>query len=286
LKVQRDNGNRISRRQARFKYLVANNGVARVKQEMERWVGHRLAPPREIHWHDADDHLGWHEQHDGRWYLGVWVENGRIQDKDGQRTKAAFREVAERCHPGIRLTAQQNILFTDVTADQRSTIESVLRGHGVPLVEEVPRALRHSMACPAIPTCGLALAEAERALPPVVRRIQTVLEELGLQDEKLSVRMTGCPNGCARPYLGDIGFVGRTPGKYQLYVGGDFEGTRLSRLLADMVPVDQLAERLRGAFVLFRDERQPGEGFGDFCNRIGLERLKDAASAPAAPALA
>jgi sulfite reductase (ferredoxin) len=274
IKVQRDNGNRISRRQARLKYLVANNGVARVKQEMERWVGQRLAEPRALHWHDAADHLGWHQQHDGRWFLGVWIENGRIRDTDSQRAKTAFRTIAERYSPEIRLTPQQNLMFCNVDEQNRAAVEDCLREHGVPLAEQVPVVLRHSMACPATPTCGLALAESERALPEVIRRIDAIMGELGLQDERLSVRMTGCPNGCARPYLGDIGFVGRTPGRYQIYVGGDFEGTRLNRLFDDLAPVDQLAERLRPLLAMFRDQRQNGEGFGNFCNRVGMECLR------------
>jgi sulfite reductase (ferredoxin) len=128
-----------------------------------------------------------------------------------------------------------------------------------------------------VPTCGLALAESERALPTVVRRIEAILSELGLENERMSIRMTGCPNGCARPFLGDIGFVGRTVGRYQMYVGGDFEGTRLSKLLEDMVKADELPERLRPLLAMFRDERRDGEGFGDFCNRVGMERLHQAA---------
>jgi sulfite reductase (ferredoxin) len=277
LKVQRDNGNRISRRQARLKYLVASNGLGRVKGEMERWVGHRLAPPRELHWEDTHDHLGWHEQHDGRWYLGVFIENGRIQDADGMQQKTAFRKIIEEFRPEVRLTPQQSIMFCNIEARDRDDVERLLRNHGVPLVEEISTALRYSMACPAVPTCGLALAESEREMPGLVRRIESIMGELGLADERLSIRMTGCPNGCARPYLGDIGFVGRTPGKYQVYLGGDFEGTRLNSLVADLVPAKQLAEMLRPIFVAFRDERQTGEAFGNFCNRVGRERLRELA---------
>ncbi|MBM2810473.1 MAG: NADPH-dependent assimilatory sulfite reductase hemoprotein subunit [Chloroflexi bacterium] len=274
IKVQRDNGNRASRRQARLKYLIANNGVDRFRNELQRYVGRRLDPPRDLHWEGTVDHMGWHEQHDGRYYLGVWVENGRIQDGEGGNYKTAFRELMKEFRPGVVLTAQQSILFTNVEERQRSAIDALLRSHGVRLTGEVSNALRYSMACPATPTCGLALAESERALPSVIRQIEADLQELGLADERLSVRMTGCPNGCARPYLGDIGFVGRTPGKYQLYVGGDFEGTHLNRILADMVPTADLARRLRPMFALFKDERDPSEGFGDFCYRVGVERLR------------
>jgi sulfite reductase (ferredoxin) len=278
LKIQRDNGNRASRRQARLKYLVANVGVDKFKREMERYAGHRLAPPRELHWHGTGDHLGWHEQHDGNWYLGVWVENGRIKDNDEIQQRTAFRELCEQFHPGIRITAQQNVLFTNITADQRADVEQLLKRYHVPMVGEVSNALRFSMACPATPTCGLALAESERALPNVVRQIEAVLSEVGLGDERLSIRMTGCPNGCARPFLGDIGFVGRTPGKYQIYLGGDFEGTHLNRLYMDLAPVAQIPELLRPVFRAFRDERQPNEAFGDFCYRVGMEHLREAAA--------
>ncbi|MEA2641203.1 MAG: hypothetical protein QOF51_2597, partial [Chloroflexota bacterium] len=274
LKIQRDNGNRISRRQARLKYLVASSGVERFRREMERYAGHRLQPPRELHWEHTHDHLGWNVQHDGRWWLGVWIENGRIRDTEQMQMKTAFRKIAEQFKPGIRMTPTQNIMFTDVAEADREGIARLLHDHGVPLVETVSNALRFSMACPATPTCGLALAESERALPDVVRKIEGYLNEAGLGDERLSIRMTGCPNGCARPFIGDVGFVGRTPGKYQMYIGGDFEGTRLNRLLADLVPVNDLAERLRPLFPLFRDEREPGESFGNFCNRVGVERLR------------
>jgi len=283
LKIQRDNGNRASRRQARLKYLVANSGLERFKKEMERYAGHRLAPPRDLHWEGTVDHLGWHEQHDGNLYLGMWIENGRIQDSDDQRTSTAFRKLVEQFHPDIRLTAQQNILFTNLKESQREDIERLLSDHGVPMVQDVSNTLRYSMACPATPTCGLALAESERALPGVLRKIEAVLAEEGLSNERMSIRMTGCPNGCARPFLGDIGFVGRTPGKYQIYVGGDFEGTHLNRLLMDMAPMDRIPELLRPVFRLFRDEREDTEGFGDYCWRVGVERLRAAAQEAGQP---
>jgi sulfite reductase (ferredoxin) len=277
LKIQRDHGNRYSRRQARLKYLIAANGIERFKRAMESWVGHRLAEPRPLQWRHTEDHLGWHDQYDGRSFLGVWIENGRIQDSDDMRMKSGFRALVDRYRPGVVLTPNQNILFTDINRSDRASIEDLLRRYGIPLMEEVPMALRYSMACPAVPTCGLALAESERALPTVVRRIEAILSELGLENERMSIRMTGCPNGCARPFLGDIGFVGRTVGRYQMYVGGDFEGTRLSKLLEDMVKADELPERLRPLLAMFRDERRDGEGFGDFCNRVGMERLHQAA---------
>ena len=276
LKIQRDMGNRSNRRLARFKYLLDRIGVSGLRQELESRLGHRVADPRPLSWDGTVDHLGWHAQSDGRWFLGVWIENGRIQDNESAAQRTAFRELVEKFRPDVRLTAQQSILFTNIASQDRAAVESLLRGHHVLLEGEISNALRYSMACPAVPTCGLALAESERALPTVIRQMGADLDQLGLGDERLSVRMTGCPNGCARPYLGDIGFVGRTPGKYQIYVAGDFEGTRLNQMLADLVPIDQLAPRLRHLFTLFRSEKREGEGFGDFCNRIGIDRLRTA----------
>lgn len=276
LKIQRDLGNRSNRRIARFKYLLDRIGVDGVRSELEARLGRHLVEPRSLSWDGTVDHLGWHEQSDGRWFLGVWVENGRIQDTDSLSQRLAFRELVEQFRPDIRLTAQQSILFTNIAEQDRAAVETLLRRHRVPLESDISNALRYSMACPAIPTCGLALAESERALPTVIRQIEAELADLGLSEERLSVRMTGCPNGCARPYLGDIGFVGRTPGKYQIYVAGDFEGTYLNQLLADLVPVDQLVVRLRPLFVQFRAERQDGEGFGSFCHRVGLDHLRSA----------
>jgi sulfite reductase (ferredoxin) len=272
--IQHDHGNRADRRYARMKYLIDAWGLDRFRAELEQRLGTRLTPPRPLHWKHTGDHLGWHEQHDGRWYLGMWIENGRIQDRGDRRLKTALRALVERFRPTVWLTAHQNALFGDLQAEQRGQVDALLREHGIVPIEAVPNALRFSMACPAMPTCGLAVAEAERALPSVIRQVDAVLNDLGLGNERLSVRMTGCPNGCARPYLGDVGFVGRSPGKYQIYVGGDFEGTHLNQLYADLVPTEELAERLRPLFLLFREQRQPGEGFGDFCHRVGVERLR------------
>jgi sulfite reductase (ferredoxin) len=272
--IQRDHGDRQNRRHARMKYLLHEWGVERFRAEMEHRLGRALQPPRPLRWEKVEDHLGWHRQADGRWFLGVWVENGRIKDGREVRWKAGFRQLLERFPFGVRLTPQQNILFTDIGDHQPPVVEGILRDHQVAFADQLPNALRYSMACPALPTCGLALAEAERALPPLVRQLEAILSELGLAEEKLSIRMAGCPNGCSRPYIGDIGFVGRTLNKYQIYLGGDFTGTRLNQLYADMVPLDRLADALKPLLVFYRDHRTPGEGFGDFCHRVGRDTLK------------
>jgi sulfite reductase (ferredoxin) len=239
-----------------------------------------------LEWRGVEDHLGWHRQPDGRWFLGVWVENGRVKDGEDGRWKAGFRTLLTSLPLGVRLTPQQNILFTDIPDHQRPLVEAILEAHGVPLVERISNALRYAMACPALPTCGLALADAERALPFVARELEAILAELGLADERLSIRMSGCPNGCSRPYVGDIGFVGRTLDKYQIYLGGDSSGTRLNRVYADLVPLGQLANTIRPLLVDYRDHRRPGESFGDFCHRTGAAAPRLTTPRTAAPSRA
>lgn len=272
--IHRDFGNRSDRKRARLKYVLDTIGVEGFRAELERRVGKPLAPSRPVEWRDAADHLGWIDQRDGRWSLGLWVENGRIADTDTVRLRTALRTIVETYRPGVRLTPQQNILLTDIASADRDGIEAALRAHGVRPAAELLPVRRSSMACPALPTCGLALAEAERSLPSLVDEIEAVLKELGLQDERFSVRMTGCPNGCARPYMGDVGIVGRTLNKYNIYLGGDFLGTRLNTEFAELVPGEEVAATLRPVLTAFRDKRLPGEGFGDFCHRVGVEGLR------------
>ena len=276
--IQRDHGDRTNRKHARMKYLIEEWGVAKFKAEMEERLGYELRPPMAIQWEGVDDHLGWHPQGDGLWYLGVYVENGRIKDADRVQLKTCFRRLVETFRPGIRLTPQQNILFTDIAGEQRTAVDAVLREHNIAQVSEISNTLRYAMACPALPTCGLALSDAERVLPAVVRGLERSIAKLGLEQEKISIRMTGCPNGCARPYLGDLGFVGRTLNAYNVYVGGDFEGTRLNQLYAEMVPTDELVNTVVPLLAFYKETRRPGERFGDFCHRVGVEALRQFAA--------
>jgi len=281
--IQRDHGDRTNRKHARMKYLVEEWGTARFKTEMEQRLGYQLPPATAIQWEGVDDHLGWHPQGDGYWYLGVYVENGRIKDSEDVRLKTGFRTLAETFRPGIRLTPQQNILFTDIAEEHKPAVDALLGDHNIAQVSEISNTLRYSMACPALPTCGLALSDAERALPVVVRGLEREIAGLGLEQEKIWIRMTGCPNGCARPNLGDLGFVGRTLNAYNVYVGGDFEGTRLNKLYAEMVPKDQLVNTVVPLLAFYKEKRLPGERFGDFCHRVGLEALREFAAGYASP---
>ena len=282
--VQRDYGNRTNRRHARLKYTIADRGLDWFRREVQSRLPFRLQPPESLSWKPVDDHLGWHEQGDGNLYLGVYVENGRIADVGGVRMRTGLRAIVDELRPEVRLTAQQNLILAGVEPSQRRRVDELLAAHGIVAVESVPRAIRHSMACPALPTCGLAVAEAERAMPGLIREIAALLEELGLADERISFSMRGCPNGCSRPYLGDVGFVGTTLGKYDVMLGGDFDGTRLNRVYAPNVPMHEIPGLLRPLFEAFRAERIPTEGFGDWTDRVGFEALRSGASPLARPA--
>jgi sulfite reductase (ferredoxin) len=275
--VQRDYGDRTNRRHARLKYTIADRGLDWFRAAVERRLGHALQPAEPMTWQPVDDHLGWHEQGDGRYYLGIFIENGRIADVGEVRYRTGLRRIVEELRPEVRLTAQQNVILAGIAPADRARVDDLLAEHGIAAVDSLPRALRYSMACPAIPTCSLAVAEAERALPSLVRQLAAMLGELGLADERVSFRMSGCPNGCSRPYLGDVGFVGTTLGKYDVMLGGDFNGTRLNRVFQPNVPFAEITPLLRPLFEAFRAERQSGEGFGDWVDRLGFDAVRERA---------
>jgi len=273
IKVQRDFGNRSDRKVARMKYLIADWGLPKFKAKVEEYYGRPLADPHPDDVTGFDDHLGWHAQGDGRWFYGLNVENGRILDHEGFRLKTALRLILNRFSPGIRLTPHQSILFTNLNEADRPAIEQILRDHGVKLSHEISNARRWSMACVAWPTCGLSITEAERALPGIIDQLEVELARLGLSSETFTVRMTGCPNGCARPYNSDVGLVGKAAGKYTVFLGGRLLGNRLNFNYKDMVPEDELISTIAPVLAYFKQERQPGETFGDFCDRKGKDEL-------------
>jgi sulfite reductase (ferredoxin) len=274
VKIFRDHGNRADRKRARIKYLVHDWGVERFRATLAEYFGRPLAPPKPIAVTGYDLHLGWHPQGDGKWFYGVSIESGRIKDDGTLRLRTGLRAIVQRFRPAIRLTAAQDLLLCDLNGGDLGTIESLLAEHGIPRPETVSPTQRFSLACPAIPTCGLAISEAERALPSLVQQVDGVLRELGLEQEVVSVRMTGCPNGCVRPYQSDIGVVGRSGDKYTLFVGGSILGHRLNFELLDLVPRDQIAAALRPLLVRYRESRQPAEAFGDWCARIGADAVR------------
>ena len=272
--VQRDFGNRADRKVARLKYTIENlGGIDAFKQKVEEYYGQPLEAARDIPVTDFNDGMGWHEQGDGRWFYGLNVENGRIKDTDTMKLKTALREVCSTLAPPLRLTAHQSIIFCDIEPADKDRLEQILRQHGVPLTEDFSTVRRWSMACPALPTCGLSITESERALPGLIDELEVELDKLGLSGERFTIRMTGCPNGCARPYNSDIGLVGKAKGKYTLLVGGRTEGDRLNFIHKDLVPHEEVVPSITTLLRYFKQDRLAGESFGDFCNRKGNEDL-------------
>lgn len=273
--VQRDHGDRADRRHARLKYLIHDRGVDWFRREVELRLGFPLAPPAPMAPFALELHLGWQRQATGSWYLGIPVENGRIRDNGRARVRSGLRAIVARFGTPVHLTAHQDILLTGVRDDELPEVEAILREHGIAHAHELSMVRLHSMACPALPTCGLALAEAERALPAVIDELEIELARLGLSGERLTVRMTGCPNGCARPYVADLAFVGRSADRYVVFVGGRSSGTRLNQAYQDLVARDALVPTVMPLFVFFKHSRQEAESFGDFCSRVGLAALHE-----------
>jgi sulfite reductase (ferredoxin) len=276
VKLHRDWGDRGNRRHARLKYVIAEHSEAWARERLAEYLGKPLEPCRPLPPLAVPDHLGWHEQGDGKLYLGVPVASGRIVDGAGRRLRTALREIVARFRCDPILMPSQDIILSEIRPEDRDAIAAILRAHDVRLAEDMQPAERWALACPALPTCGLALTEAERVQGDIVAAIEKRLARYGLAGERLSIRITGCPNGCARPYTGDIGIVGRMPGYYALFVGGDFEGTRLNAALVDKVALDAIGDTLDPLFALFAADRIAGEGFGDFCHRVGLPALQQA----------
>ena len=269
--IYRDYGDRTNRKHARLKYVLEERGVAWFRGEVERYFGQPLEDPAGVPEYGVDDHLGWRQQADGRWMVGVWVENGRIKDTAARRWKSGLREIVARFGPELRLTPHQNLVLVNLEEASRAAIAALLTRYGLDGGDGSLSSLRrYAMACPALPTCGLAVAESERFLPEVLAE----LERRGYGDERVWVRMSGCPNACSRPPTAEVGIVGRSLRLYTLYVGGSFEGTRLAQLYRDDVPAGALADELACLLDLWRVERLAGEAFGDFCHRVGPERLR------------
>jgi len=274
VRLFRDHGNRADRKRARIKYLVHDWGVEKFREVLAGYIGGALQEPRPVVVSEVESHLGWHPQGNGKWYYGISIENGRVKDEGSFRLRSALRSLIERLQPGLRLTPMQDILLCDLPSSAKVEIERTLAEFGILRPDQISTVQKLSLACPAIPTCGLALSESERALPGIIDQLEVELKRLGLEDEKLSVRMTGCPNGCARPYQSDIGLVGRSGDKYTIYVGGHVLGHRLNFVLRDLVPLSELVPTLKPLLQQFQKERQPGESFGDYCQRQGAERLQ------------
>lgn len=276
VKVQRDFGNREDRKRARMKYLIHDWGLAKFKAKVEEYFGSSLPDPHPSDVTGVEDHIGWHEQGDGKLFLGVNVENGRIKDEGDLRLKTCLRVILEKYGMDTRLTALQSVILCDIDPASKEDIDGILAAHGVKAAEELSLIRRYSIACPAFPTCGLSITESERALPSVIDDLEKEIARFGLESQKIAIHMTGCPNGCARPYTPDIGLVGKAVGKYTVFLGGNPEGTRLCFIYKDMVPQDEIATTLSPVLGRYKADRQDGESFGDYCARIGLEGLESA----------
>ncbi|MBD2017150.1 sulfite reductase, ferredoxin dependent [Microcoleus sp. FACHB-53] len=273
--TQRDYGDRANRRHSRMKYLLHDWGVEKFTAKVEEYFGKKIAPYKPLPAFKYEDYLGWNEQGDGKLFLGISIDNGRVKDEGTFRLKSALREIVQQYSLPMRLTASHNIILYDIEPSQQLAIEQLLEQHGIQISpEEIEPLVRYSMACPALPTCGLAITESERAIPGIIERIRALLDKVGLENEHFVVRMTGCPNGCARPYMAELGFVGSAPESYQVWLGGSPDQTRLAQAYVDRMPIHELELFLEPIFVFFKKERKPGEKFGDFCDRVGFEAIR------------
>jgi sulfite reductase (ferredoxin) len=280
--LQRDHGDRGDRKHARLKYLVDDKGLDWIKSALEGYFGGALDPARKTAPFQVPDWTGWHAQGDGKYWYGVSIANGRIRDRVKFKIRAALRRLVDALRPTVILTATQDVFLADLPADAKPVIEAVLREHGVPLPGSLTPLARWALACPALPTCGLALNEAERIRPALVEEVEAALERAGIAGERISLRITGCPNGCARPYAGEIGIVGRTASDYAVFLGGDFEGTRLNRRVFDRVKLDDIAATLEPIFHAYAGGRIAGQSFGDWCHAQSDEYLRGLAQRLAA----
>ena len=277
--TQRDYGDRSQRRHARLKYLINDWGVEKFRSKMEEYFGKSVEPFKELPEFKYQDYLGWNEQGDGKLFLGISIENGRVKDEGTFQLKTALRKIVEQFNLDVRLTANHNLVFCDIEPDKKSAIEEILQNHGINSdPTKIDPLVRYAMACPALPTCGLAIAESERVIPSILDRIRSLLNKLDLQKEHFVVRMTGCPNGCARPYMAELGFVGSAPDAYQLWLGGSPNQTRLALPYMERLHQNELETQLEPMFVYFKESRETEESFGDFCNRVGFDAIREYAA--------
>ena len=265
--IQRDHGNREDRANARFKYTVERLGKDWIREELEKRLGHKLKDARDYKFVSNCDRYGWSEGVNGKWHLGLFIEGGRVVDLEDKLLKTGMLEIAKFHKGEFRLSANQNLIISNVAAEDKATIDSIVEQYGLDAYKTASGMRRSQIACVALPTCGLALAESERYLPNLVGDLDVILEEAGLRNDEIVIRSTGCPNGCGRPYLGEIGLVGKVPGKYNLYLGAGFDGERLNKLYRTSITHEQIIEELKPILISYAKERDEGERFGDFTIR-------------------
>ncbi len=267
--IQRDYGNRSERKNARFKYTIDARGLDWIVTELNTRLGWELQDARDYHFDHNGDRYGWVKGNNGKWHYTLFIQSGRVQDVDDYPLMTGLREIA-KIHTGdFRLSPNQNLIISNVTSQKKKSIVELIEQYGLTDGEQHSALRRSSLACVAFPTCGLAMAEAERYLPSLLDKIEIILDESGLRDKEIIIRMSGCPNGCSRPALGEIGFIGKSPGKYNMYLGAGFVGDRLNKLYRENVGEQEILELLKPLIFQYAKERQQGEHFGDFVIRAG-----------------
>lgn len=270
--IQRDYGDRSVRKHARFKYTIDDRGIDWFINELTNRLGWSLENPKPYHFDHNGDRYGWIKGTDGKWHFTLFIQNGRIKDEENYALMTGLREIA-KVHTGdFRVTPNQNLIIAGVSPQKKKKIEDMIKTYGLTDGLQYSALRRNSMACVALPTCGLAMAESERYLPSLLDKIDPLLAEVGLRDEEIVIRMTGCPNGCARPALAEISFIGKAPGKYNMYLGGGFAGERLNRLYKENIGETEILDSLKPIIAHYAKERREGEHFGDFTIRAGYVR--------------
>jgi len=270
VKIQRDFGDRTNRKHARLKYTINDRGVAWFKAELHERLGYELEEKRPYKFEFAGDRYGWTQGTNGKWNLTLFIQNGRIRDYKGYLLMTGLREIAKIHDGDFRLTGNQNVMVGNVPEENKAKIEAIVKEYNLTDGKHTSALRRNSIACVALPTCGLAMAEAERYLPYLLDKVEVILDDVGLNDEEIVIRMTGCPNGCGRPYLGEIGFVGKAPGKYNMYLGAGFAGERLNKLYKENIGEEEILESLKPLLQQYATEREGGERFGMFAIRKGF----------------
>ncbi|MET3293062.1 UNVERIFIED_CONTAM: sulfite reductase (NADPH) hemoprotein beta-component [Brevibacillus sp. OAP136] len=267
--IQRDYGDRAVRKHARFKYTIDDRGIEWFIQELEQRLGWKLEETRAYHFDHNGDRYGWVKGSDDNWHFTLFIQNGRVKDEDSYRLMSGLRAIA-KVHTGdFRLTPNQNLIIGNVASEKKQEIEQIIQNYGLTDGASYSALRRNSMACVSLPTCGLAMAESERYLPTLLDKLELILDEAGLRDEEIVIRMTGCPNGCARPALAEISFIGKAVGKYNMYLGGGFTGNRLNKLYRENIGEAEILAELRPILNRYAKEREEGEHFGDFVIRAG-----------------
>ncbi|MDF2963833.1 MAG: sulfite reductase [Paenibacillus sp.] len=267
--IQRDYGDRSVRKHARFKYTIDDRGIDWFINELSNRLGWKLQEARPYYFEHNGDRYGWVKGSNGKWHFTLFIQNGRVKDEDNYLLMTGLREIAKVHNGDFRLTPNQNLIIGNVSSQKKKKIEELIKEYGLSDGAYHTALQRNSMACVALPTCGMAMAEAERYMPELLNKIEPMLEEAGLREEDIVIRMTGCPNGCARPMLAELAFIGKAPGKYNMYLGGGFAGNRLNKLYKENIGETEILESLKPIIAQYAKERREGEHFGDFVIRAG-----------------